>query len=371
MTRPQQPNGFVLPLTLVALAVIGLALWAALAVLESMSRDLQLLEDDLRLATLGSEVEGQIAYLVLSEPIRPGGIEINGRRISVMESFGIEPIVEPSDEGDVRSEDEPIVATLRLDDTPYLYGSRGPDGRRYVVRIQDDAGLFNFRFSSELLVARYLEQLGIDEEQARQMAGALADYIDPDDFTRLNGAEKDEYLRQGRPPPKNRRLDEPSELAHVLYWDEVMQSPIGATIAANMSAGLDGDMRNVNSAGREVLAAWYGLDETAVDQVMEARAAQPLRSTYDIERLTGVPVLNRVEYIDAFPSRRLRVSIYYLNNTGQSRVWQTWITKGEAQADRPYFLSRATISNIDAALVSRSADGEFPRFPQIERIDRN
>jgi hypothetical protein len=120
-----------------------------------------------------------------------------------------------------------------------------------------------------------------------------------------------------------------------------------------------------------VLAAWYGLDAAAVDEVLEARAEQPLRGAYDIERITGVAVPERVEYIDAFPSRRLRLTIYYPDDKGQSRVWQTWITKGEAQADRPYFLSRTKISNIDADLVSRSADGEFPRFPQIERIDRN
>jgi hypothetical protein len=364
--RAREPTGFVLPLTLVALAVIGLALWAALAVLESMSRDLQLLEDDLRLATIGSEIEGQVTYLLLSEPFRPGGIEINGRRVSMMESFGLAP----AEEMDVDPRDEPIVETLLLDGTPYRYVTAGPADRQYVIRLQDDAGLFNFRLSSEQLVARYLEGLGVDEEQARKMAGALADYMDPDDLTRLNGAEKDEYLRLGRPPPTNRPIDEPSELAHVLFWDEVMKSRTGVTIAANMSAGLDGDMRNVNAASRQVLAAWYGLDDTAVDQVLKARAEQPLRGAYDVERITGVVIPDRTDYIDAFPSRRLRVTIYYTRDKGQARVWQTWITKGEAQADRPYFLSRTKISNIDAALVSRSADGEFPRFPQIERIDR-
>ena len=63
--RPSEA-GFILPMTLVVLSIIGLSLWAAMSVLNGMRGDLQQLGDDVRL-----EAAARL------EPVEPGHVDVH------------------------------------------------------------------------------------------------------------------------------------------------------------------------------------------------------------------------------------------------------------------------------------------------------
>lgn len=358
-------GGFVLPLTLVAIAVMAMALWAALAVLSSLTKDVVHLEREVRLATAASQIESRLLYLWLTEPSSSPGLTINGIRVSRLESLGL---VERSPTAPPSTEPRPTTNILRLDDSPYLV--KGIGGRDYLVSIQDDAGLFNIATSDEETVTRYLMGFDVDEVEARQLAGALADYIDQDDLTRLNGAEKDDYKRAGLTGPSNAPLRDPLELYEVWGWDKLMNSPRGREILSGVGSSLLVGLRNINTASRASLAAWFALEQGALDDVLEARRTSPLLSVGDITRITGVAIPSRPEGLDVFPSRRVRLSVYDWNGREARQIWQSWLTRGASLADRPYFVGRTTIAKFGAAVMSRSPDGDYPEFPESQRLIR-
>ncbi len=101
---------------------------------------------------------------------------------------------------------------IALDDRPYQ--GEGHD----LLRLQDDRGLINLNFATEGSLSRLLGVLGIPYEQRGRLVDTFNDYIDEDDFKRLNGAEAREYEAAGLPPPRNEKLVTPYEPRNILGW---------------------------------------------------------------------------------------------------------------------------------------------------------
>jgi hypothetical protein len=68
-------------------------------------------------------------------------------------------------------------------------------------------------------VSALTRMLGATEIEADSLADALADWRDPDDTPRANGAERETYLALGRVPPRNGDLASSRELKLVLGFD--------------------------------------------------------------------------------------------------------------------------------------------------------
>jgi general secretion pathway protein K len=97
------------------------------------------------------------------------------------------------------------------------------EGHRIEVRVQDEAAKFDLNATDAPTLAALMVLLGVDVDLARQLAGAIQDWRDPDDLVALEGgAESRDYAAAGRPyGAKNQPFTTLSELQQVLDMDEV------------------------------------------------------------------------------------------------------------------------------------------------------
>ena len=355
MTPESREGGFVLPMTLVVVAIIGLSLWAAMSVLDGMRRDLTTLTEGLRLETAAQRAEARVLYAVLAEPPGPLGVRVNGRRISRAEEFGFSNV--GVDDPNESENDRPAETWIRFDGQPYRLPPAAPTDMTVVVSIQDDAGMFDLNTVDESAISRYVQSLGVPEGDARELAGALADFIDQDDLRRLNGADTPEYRQAGLPPPPNKFLSEVAEVWSVIGWKEKLSPATRRRVGQTATSALMFSLSNINTASRETLRAWFGLNAEEANEVIEARRVQPLLGVHEIARVTGVsPPVDELR-LYTFPSRRFRLRVWAESGVLASKTWETWLTRAEFAADRPYYRGRSSL--LDSGLSGLAGSGEL------------
>ncbi|VXB99614.1 Type II secretion system protein K [Luteimonas sp. 9C] len=102
-----------------------------------------------------------------------------------------------------------------------------PDGRPYAwrfhdinveLKIVDETGKIDLNAADGLLLAAVLEITGADQATAVQVAGAIVDWRDGDDFVQITGgAEAADYISAGRPyGAKNAPFESVAEVEQVL-----------------------------------------------------------------------------------------------------------------------------------------------------------
>ncbi|HWV98280.1 MAG TPA: general secretion pathway protein GspK [Candidatus Acidoferrum sp.] len=188
----------------------------------------------------------------------------------------------------------------------------------------------NINVANEAMLQQALMVIGVDAGQMTPIVNSILDWIDPDDNSRLQGAENDYY--QGLNPPyfaKNGPIDDISELllikgvAPELYYglastnyqpnyftahnSQFGPSPGGA---AGLTVGLtnlftplsDGKI-NLNTASTEVLQLIPGVTREAAEGIVGARAGEddgtgllgPYRSVAQVQRVPQVtPIMSQM-----------------------------------------------------------------------------
>ena len=185
---------------------------------------------------------------------------------------------------------DPIGGELKLDDSHYL----GLGGGNFSI--QDEAGLFPVVWPRPRDLDGFLLAQGVDREKVPRLRDALLDYIDPDDLTRLNGAEKVDYEREGLPPPPNRRLLVPGEIARVKGWSELPPEQLDRIIDY-ITPYYTGAV-NLNTMPPGLLPVWVaGCPETC-DRLIARRNELPFISSIDLQaRLaTVLPADDAADY---------------------------------------------------------------------------
>lgn len=149
------------------------------------------------------------------------------------------------------------------------------DGRAMLISdkerisLQDTRGLIHLGRASPARITALMRQCGASERQAAELTDALADYQDPDDLKRLQGAESFEYRTRGLPPPRNSPLLSISELQRVYGMDRLAASWQEHNCDELVSTQGDGNF-NRNTAPLKVLML-DGLEETAASALIGAR----------------------------------------------------------------------------------------------------
>lgn len=170
--------------------------------------------------------------------------------------------------------------SLRLDDRAY----RGTGGD--VVSLQDQRGLINLNFADREVLARVIGRFGVAAEHRDSLLDALQDFIDLDEFRRLNGAEARQYEERGLPPPMNDWLLAPQQLRAVLGWREqegLWRSPRFLQLVTTAPVGVF----NPNTAPAEVLASLPGSSDEIAELVVRQRRLSPMVSWTMLGELTG------------------------------------------------------------------------------------
>lgn len=190
-------------------------------------------------------------------------------------------------------------SSIRLDDTPYQGG--GGD----VVQLQDERGLINVNFLDTSLLGCLLQNYGISYPSQTHLIDTLQDYIDEDDFRRLNGAESADYEQKKLPHPPNEYLYTPYQLKNLLGWKDMESlwkvSSVTRFISTSRVSGF-----NPNTAPAEILACLPGGNPESAKQLIMLRNEIPLYAVSQISAVTGVS-LDAEAYL-FFPSNSIRVT---------------------------------------------------------------
>lgn len=93
-----------------------------------------------------------------------------------------------------------------------------PDGAQ--VAVQDHRGLMPVNALDRQALVRLLVLDGLTPQQAEGWLDVLEDYQDPDNFHRLNGAEREQYQSLGLTGPRNDWLFSVRELEQMPRWRE-------------------------------------------------------------------------------------------------------------------------------------------------------
>ena len=176
----------------------------------------------------------------------------------------------------------PVGGELRLDGSPYQgFGSS-------MFSLQDEAGLFPVVWPGPADLDRFLGLYGVRPERWPRLRDTLLDYLDPDDLTRVNGAEAREYTQARRPPPPNRRLLVPGELALVMGWEALPPEKLAAMIE-HLTPYYAGGI-NPNTMPEELLPLRIpGCPETC-RRLVEQRRLRPFTSTSDMQARLAIQV---------------------------------------------------------------------------------
>jgi hypothetical protein len=97
-----------------------------------------------------------------------------------------------------------------------------PDGTEITVTLEDETGKLPIGHGDVVIWNLLFEAMGIDLSDAETLTDSLIDWMDKDDFKRLNGAEKDDYDLDGKEyKPSNEILKDFKELRHIQGFDEM------------------------------------------------------------------------------------------------------------------------------------------------------
>ena len=150
-------------------------------------------------------------------------------------------------------------------------GIKIPNGWKLEIQIQDESNKLSINTMDEALLNQMLEEsFDFDFGTARELSSMLLDWIDPDESSRLNGAESEDYLRRNPSyRAANRPLQSLEELRLLEIWEDEFFDENG--IPNELFAKLDSMVSvisagatNVNSSSQSVLeliALQGGFDE--------------------------------------------------------------------------------------------------------------
>jgi DNA uptake protein ComE-like DNA-binding protein len=287
-------SGFVLVATLWFVALLA---FVAVIVAGWMSRTLErthLLQQRAEARTAEIDAMNRVAYLMISNYFSQRGLEVlSGRDLT---SAG-EAVLE----GVTTATGAPYIA---LDDRPYRFGD-------IVIRLQDDRGLYNLNFPDRNSLGNLLRAYGVPYDARDGLTDKLLDYLDRNEnFSRLNGATRQDYARVGRPPPRNGPLLTPWESYRVLGWDRYRSLWHGTTpLPQIVSLSSEATGVNPNTASAKVLSTIPGLGEAAIARLLQYRARYLIENYGDLELATGEVLPIVLGQFFFFPANSLRLTL--------------------------------------------------------------
>jgi len=162
---------------------------------------------------------------------------------------------------------------------PRIPDAWAPDGSPHTwqdgdvtitARAVDEASRIDINVAPDALLRSMLMAQGVEESKAGQLADAIADWRDPDDFKRPNGAEDPDYRAAGlKYGPANGPFETVAELSRVLGMTPDLYARLAPIVTVySRQPGV-----NPLTASREVLLALPNATPETVDAYLAQRQA--------------------------------------------------------------------------------------------------
>ena len=176
--------------------------------------------------------------------------------------------------------------------------------------IQDEGGLISVNAPRFPPFSALLGHIGLAEEKIQQVVARVDDYIDSDDTLNLDGAERQDYRRQGKAPPLNWIMSSPMELGEVLGVEDLIPRESWPQLWPMLTMRPVSNY-NFNTMHPAILAALLDLDEHGVRGVLEEREKSPLSRQTQLAMLSGKHLdIDEME-VAVLPSNFLKLAVWH------------------------------------------------------------
>jgi len=314
LSRARHDHGFVLVIVLTLLVVLALL---AAAVATSAERTIRAAQaDSARFqAELDMDATRETVLFMLSTQRQTlGGLTIAPDAVAIL------TMVDDDDDGFAVL---PIGNEIRLDSTPY----QGLGTARFAL--QDDRGLLSLNWAPPSRLNAFYESLGVPQNRWAALDAKRLDYQDADDLHRLNGAEKEHYLRAGLPPPSNRTLASPLELRRIMDLGTLLAQMDDARLLSMLTIARDASI-NLNTAPVEVLML-LGMRRETAERMVQIRRTAPFVSVWQTQQTFGIPA-SFEEELNLFSGRSGSL-IVWNQHTGTRRLVHWSLTPSVTDPD--------------------------------------
>jgi len=178
-------------------------------------------------------------------------------------------------------------------------------GNGIFVRVQDSSSLVSLAGSDVEVLKRLAGVVGANAETVSTLADSFLDWTDPDDLSRLNGAESSYYRFEGKPyGPRNFPLQYKEELALVRGMDAELYAKMAPYLTVLPSLGF-----NPNTAEDATLMAYLDIDQEALDKLKNYIAQNPVGTEGEVLTLTGKLMRRQELGLYFFPSPLFEIAI--------------------------------------------------------------
>lgn len=174
------------------------------------------------------------------------------------------------------------------------------------LRLQDNRGLLNLNQADDASLQRFLGVLSIPADQRGRLVDTLRDYTDADNLHRINGAEAQDYIERGLPPPTNTRLITSWDAKRIMGWDIPQlwrDNQFVSLTTTSLATGI-----NPNTAAAQVLASLPGVTDEIAQNMVKHRQVSPFANIDEVASFSGVSPAQFIFTMFFFPSDSIRVT---------------------------------------------------------------
>jgi len=199
------------------------------------------------------------------------------------------------------------------------------DGRTYTwefdgvpvrIIIRDESAKINLNRAPDALIKGLLKNAGLNDEGVARLADAIADWRDPDDFRRPNGAEARDYEAAGRSyKPANAPFETIDELRLVLNMTPELFKKLSGLLTVHSSR----EGFNSLSASPEVLYSIPEVNREAVAQYVAER---------ERARAENQPV---APFAPALPYASTNIAVYNIDARAETEDGSVFIRETSVQ----------------------------------------
>ena len=260
MRRGDQ-DGFALVAALWLVAILAVAATALAVWVGRATEEARMLRQRVHEETTLANAKAGVVFAFMVQPLSGRGLEISSSLSNLRAAIQMS-LAQPFN---TNTQSEGVVY---LDDRPYRFGESAE------IRIQDGRGLINLNLATRDEVMRLLNRLGVAQDRLDPLVAKLQDFVDHDDLVRLNGAERDDYAREGQPPPPNMLLRTVWEAQRVMGWKAETALWRGDALPEITSTSTVIGY-NLNTMPAIVLEVAAGMTEETSLKAVQARRASP------------------------------------------------------------------------------------------------
>ncbi len=251
----------------------------------------------------------------------------------------------------------------RADGTPYQVNFGDAE---IIISVQDEGGKIDLNHAPDELLHGLFVSVGVESREADALVDAIADFRDPDDLHRLNGAEDHDYEAADLPwGAKDAPFTAVAELQQVLGMTPVIYRQVRPAVTVySRQRGIDPSI-----APRAVLLVIPGLDEVEVDALLGARAGSGSAANWE-----SVLELGPVPSVGELPDSNLAAQEKPWEAVADPRGIRSYVSRsrGRVHTVRAEAVTATGAVFVREAVVGLTGDAHQPfRFHAWRQGDRS